>query len=67
MTIPRNEGIRTARWKYIQYIDSRPLFEELYDLDADPNETENLALDPRHAARVEEFRAQLIRMRRAVR
>lgn len=63
MFIPRNEGIRTHRWKYIQYIDSRPLFEELYDLDTDPHETVNLANRPEHAERTEGFRTQLKQMR----
>ena len=30
--IERSEGVRTRRWKYINYIDqSGPLSEELYD------------------------------------
>jgi arylsulfatase A-like enzyme len=67
MTIPRNEGIRTQRWKYIQYIDSKPLYEELYDLDVDPHETANLATKPLHAARIGRFRKQLVQMRAAAR
>jgi arylsulfatase A-like enzyme len=66
MTIPRNEGIRTQRWKYIQYIDSQPRFEELYDLDVDPLETMNLATQPEQQQRMNEFREQLGRMRAAV-
>ena len=66
MYIPRNEGIRTERWKYIQYIDSQPLFEELYDLDADPGESMNLATRPEHAERMEHFRQRLSEMRQAV-
>ena len=66
MRIPRNEGIRTARWKYIQYIDSDPLFEELYDLDADDQEAVNLAIDPDQADRIQAFRQQLVQMRASV-
>jgi arylsulfatase A-like enzyme len=65
MTIPRNEGIRTERWKYIQYIDSDPLYEELYDLHVDYDETTNLAFDPQHADRIQDFRRRLIQMRAA--
>jgi arylsulfatase A-like enzyme len=65
MTIPRSEAIRTQRWKYIQYIDSRPLFEELYDLDVDPLETMNLAQRPEHAERMEIFRERLVELRAA--
>lgn len=41
--IPSSEGIRTKRWKYLRYTDSAAPFEELYDLDGDPHETNNLA------------------------
>ena len=37
-----NHGIRTDRWRYIRYADGS---EELYDLEVDPEEWTNLALD----------------------
>jgi len=40
--IPQSEGIRTARWKYIRYIN-HPEFKELYDLQNDIFEEHNLA------------------------
>jgi arylsulfatase A-like enzyme len=40
--IPKSEGIRTEKWKYFRYID-HPEHEELYDLDNDPLEINNLA------------------------
>lgn len=59
MQVPRSEAIRTQRWKYIQYIDSDPLFEELCDLDADPWEVHNLAHKPEQAERIRKFRRRL--------
>jgi arylsulfatase A-like enzyme len=38
-----NHTIRTERWRYIHYADGS---EELYDMQADPNEWKNLAGDP---------------------
>ncbi len=41
-----NHAIRTERWRYIRYADGS---EELYDMQADPNEWVNLAKDPNQA------------------
>ena len=54
--IPRSEGVRTRRWKYIRYIDQVPVREELYDLQADPTERVNLAGEGQHADRLRELR-----------
>ena len=43
--IPKSEGIRTERWKYIQYFEQQPIYEELYDLKRDTQETTNLIDD----------------------
>lgn len=55
--IPRTEGVRTADWKYITYIDEKEPFEELYDLKSDPREETNLAADPKHAEKLKEMKA----------
>ncbi|MBN2477509.1 MAG: sulfatase [Pirellulales bacterium] len=54
--IPRNEAVRDARHKYIRYLDVEPPGEELYDLTADPDEADNLAAQPEHAAALERMR-----------
>ena len=41
-TIPKTEAVRGARWKYTSYLETDPAFEELYDLEADPDEFVNL-------------------------
>ena len=43
----QNHMVRTERWKYIRYNNGG---EELYDHDNDPNEFDNLALDPVYAS-----------------
>ena len=43
--IPQSEGIRTKRWKYIRYVGRSPVHEQLFDLENDPHETNNLAHD----------------------
>ncbi len=44
--IPKSQGVRTERWKYIRYIDQEPEFEQLFDLENDRLEQTNLAQDP---------------------
>jgi arylsulfatase A-like enzyme len=46
--IAASEGIRTRDWKYIRYIDTEPLYEQLFDLTNDPREEKNLADRPIH-------------------
>jgi len=51
-------GVRTDRYKYVDYFEDGEA--ELYDLDRDPQEVENLAGDPAHAD-VEERLATTVR------
>ena len=47
--VPKNRGIRTDRYKLIQYWEEEPMQYELYDLQTDPGERHNLYGDPRYA------------------
>ncbi len=46
--IPKSEGVRTTRWKYIRYFEQEPVYEELYDLERDPHEENNLVAASSH-------------------
>ena len=46
--IPQCEGIRTQQYKYIQYIDQDPVYEQLFDLANDPDEVNNLVSDDKY-------------------
>jgi choline-sulfatase len=48
--------IRQGRWKFIM---SEPDPDQLFDLDSDPDELDNLAAAPRHRSTVENFRGIL--------
>ena len=48
--------LRTGRWKYIHYVGFEP---ELFDLDADPEETTSLAADPAFEDVAESFDRRL--------
>jgi len=48
--IPCSEAVRDETTKYIRFVDTDPLYEELYDLASDPDEAHNLAGRPEHAA-----------------
>ncbi len=54
--IPRSEGIRGERWKYIRYPDTVPVYEQLFDLESDPLEQHNLAGLDGHSSRLSELR-----------
>lgn len=47
--IPRSDGVVAGRYKYLRYIDQAPVYEQLFDLERDPDETINLAGRPDHA------------------
>jgi arylsulfatase A-like enzyme len=64
--IPKSEGIRNERWKYIRYIESEPLYEELYDLRDDPHEERNLARASAHASQLTTMRDRWKAWRSAV-
>ncbi len=58
--IPSSEGIRTAKWKYFRYrfIDAP---EELYDLESDPLEEQNLAMKNSYRHVLMELRSEVDR------
>ncbi len=54
--IPKVEGVRTERWKYIRYPETSPLVEELFDLAADPHEENNLSGQTADRATLDDLR-----------
>lgn len=53
--IPPSEGVRTAEWKYMRYINDKSA-EELYNLKDDPKEINNLAGKPEYKNTLLQFR-----------
>ena len=51
-----NISLRSNRWRYIRYAGGE---EELYDLQEDPNEWNNLAGRPEHATTMQRFAARV--------
>ena len=64
--LPRCEGVRTERWKYIRYKDTDPVQEELFDLQADPLEEHNLAGNSGSADTLAKLRARCVEYRNSL-
>lgn len=52
----RSRGVRTERYKYFSYFEHEPVIEELYDLEKDPHEQNNLVFNPEYATLLSELR-----------
>jgi arylsulfatase A-like enzyme len=61
--IPRSEGVRTERWKYVHYFDEQPVYEQLFDLINDPHEVRNLALESGHDDTLKDLRERVLVLR----
>jgi arylsulfatase A-like enzyme len=60
--VPPCRGVRTERYKYIDYFTLNEY--ELYDLQTDPDEMHNLYADPKHAGTVKALKARLEELRK---
>ncbi|MGJ8644759.1 MAG: sulfatase-like hydrolase/transferase [Luteolibacter sp.] len=54
----RSRGVRTERWKYFVYHEHNPPIEELYDMEKDPMEQDNLANQAEYAELLKNLRKQ---------
>lgn len=48
--IPKSQGVRGERWVYARFDEQEPIYEQLFDLQTDPEELHNLADDPKFLA-----------------
>lgn len=64
--LPRVEGVRSERYKYVYYLDTDPRQELLFDLQKDPHELVNLAADPDYRERLTTMRQRTAVLREAV-
>lgn len=55
--IPPSEGLRTKEWKYFRYVNDKSI-EELYNLNADPKEIDNLAKNSKYTSVLNKLRAK---------
>ncbi|WP_286813554.1 MULTISPECIES: sulfatase-like hydrolase/transferase [unclassified Maribacter] len=58
----RSRGIRTGRYKYFVYYEHDPIIEELYDVENDPFEQNNLANNDEYTIVLQQLRKQTEKM-----
>ena len=63
--IPKLEGVRNKRWKYIRWFEQTPVYEEMYDLAKDQYERVNLISDQKYALMAEQLRKRCDQLRDA--
>lgn len=63
--IPESEGVRGPRWKYVRYTEQTPVVEQLFDLQQDPHELQDLSHDDRYAEDLARMRDDWKRLRHA--
>ena len=61
--IVKHEGVRGHRYKYARYFELDPVYEELFDLEADPLETTNLVLDAAYQDELNRLRTRTDELR----
>lgn len=61
--VRKNRGIRTKKWKYIRYFEDSQEF-ELFDLENDPHEMDNLINNPSYKEIIEQLKARMLELRR---
>ena len=57
-SIPKSEGVRTERFKYVRYFERNPVYEQLFDLQTDPHEVNNLIGAEQHQQMLARLRAR---------
>jgi arylsulfatase A-like enzyme len=62
-SVPKNRGVRTERYKYIEYYEQDPMEYEFYDLASDPQEIHNLYGLKQYESLMGEMRARLQALR----
>ena len=64
--VPKNRGIRTERYKLIEYWEYEPKQYELYDLQEDPKELHNLYGDPKYKDLTERLQQRMMELGKEV-
>ncbi len=59
--IPPSRGVRTENWAYIEWTGEKPPVEQLFDVQKDPLEGNDLARVPEFAQKLAQLRAQCVK------
>ncbi|MGD8777365.1 MAG: sulfatase [Ignavibacteria bacterium] len=62
-TIPKSEGIVSPPYKYMVFTESEPKYEWLFNIEDDPDERNNLALDTKYDSILNKYRGKYRRLK----
>jgi arylsulfatase A-like enzyme len=65
-SIPKNEGVIGKRYKYIRWITQEPVYETLWDLKVNPEETINFATHPEYKGVLDNMRNRFFELAQKV-
>jgi len=64
--LPKSEGVVSDKYKYVIYYEQKPVYEEFFDLQNDPNEIRNLINDKKYKPIIDQYKKRYLQLKQEV-